>query len=168
MGLYGLLTFGRSAGFWATPSRIVGMSKEKIATAHAPAAIGPYSQAIRLGNLIFTAGQGGIDPATQQVVAGGITEQTTQTLENLKAVLESAGSSLAQVVKATVFLKDMNDFAAMNAVYAKYLSPEGVLAPARTTVEVARLPKDILVEIELIAEHEPGIHSYLHRPEGIK
>jgi 2-iminobutanoate/2-iminopropanoate deaminase len=144
------------------------MAKEKIATAHAPAAIGPYSQAIRLGNLIFTAGQGGIDPATQQVVAGGITEQTARTLENLKAVLEAAGSSLAQVVKATVFLKDMNDFAAMNAVYAKYLAPEGVLAPARTTVEVARLPKDILVEIELIADHEPGIHSYLHRPASIE
>jgi 2-iminobutanoate/2-iminopropanoate deaminase len=144
------------------------MGKEKIATAHAPAAIGPYSQAIRLGNLIFTAGQGGIDPATQQVVAGGIAEQTARTLENLKAVLESAGSSLAQVVKATVFLKDMNDFASMNAVYAKYLAPEGILAPARTTVEVARLPKDILVEIELIAEHEPGIHSYLHHPQSIQ
>ena len=144
------------------------MSKEKIATAHAPAAIGPYSQAIRLGNLIFTAGQGGIDPGTQQVVAGGISEQTERTLENLKAVLEAAGSSLAQVVKANVFLKDMNDFAAMNAVYAKYLAPEGVLAPARTTVEVARLPKDLLVEIELVAEHEPQIHSYLHRPEGIQ
>jgi 2-iminobutanoate/2-iminopropanoate deaminase len=144
------------------------MAKEKIATAHAPAAIGPYSQAIRLGNLIFTAGQGGIDPATQQVVAGGITEQTARTLENLKAVLEAAGSSLAQVVKANVFLKDMNDFASMNAVYAKYLAPEGVLAPARTTVEVARLPKDLLVEIELIAEHEPQIHSYLHRPTSIE
>ncbi len=143
------------------------MAKEKIATAHAPAAIGPYSQAIRLGNLLFTAGQIALDPATQQIVAGGIQEQTTRVLENLKAILESAGSSLAQVVKATVFLKDFNDFAAMNAVYGKYLAPEGVLAPARSTVEVSRLPKDALVEIELIAEHEPGIHSYLHRPPSI-
>jgi 2-iminobutanoate/2-iminopropanoate deaminase len=143
------------------------MAKEKIATAHAPAAIGPYSQAIRLGNLLFTAGQVALDPATQQMVAGGIQEQTTRVLENLKAILESAGSSLAQVVKATVFLKDFNDFAAMNEIYAKYLAPEGVLAPARSTVEVARLPKDALVEIELIAEHDPGIHSYLHRPPSI-
>src|SRR5580704_13890808 len=144
------------------------MPKEKIATAHAPEAIGPYSQAIRLGNLVFTAGQIALDPATQQVVGGGIQEQTTRVLENLKAILESAGSSLAQVVKATVFLKDFNDFAAMNEIYAKYLAPEGVLAPARSTVEVSRLPKDALIEIELIAEHEPGIHSYLHRPPSIQ
>ena len=144
------------------------MSKEKIATAHAPAAIGPYSQAIQLGNLVFTAGQIALDPATQQMVAGGITEQTTRVLENLKAILESAGSSLAHVVKATVFLKNFDDFAKMNEVYGKYLAPEGTLAPARTTVEVSRLPKDALVEIELVAEHEPGIHSYLHRPAGIQ
>jgi len=134
------------------------MAKEKIATAHAPQAIGPYSQAIRLGNLIFTAGQIALDPGTQQVIPGGIAEQTTRVLENLKAILESAGSSLAQVVKTTVFLRDMNDFAAMNVVYAQYMAPEGVLAPARSTVEVSRLPKDVLVEIEVIAEHEPGIH----------
>jgi 2-iminobutanoate/2-iminopropanoate deaminase len=144
------------------------MAKEKIATAHAPQAIGPYSQAIRLGNLVFTAGQAALDPATGQVVPGGITEQTVRTLENLKAILEAAGTSLPQVVKATVFLKDLNDFSAMNAVYAKYLAPEGVQAPARSTVEVSRLPKDVLVEIELIAEHEPGIHSYLHRVPGIQ
>ena len=144
------------------------MAKEKIATSHAPEAIGPYSQGIRLGNLIFTAGQIALDPTTQQVIPGGITEQTTRVLENLKAILESAGSSLAQVVKATVFLKDFNDFAAMNAVYGKYLAPEGILAPARSTVEVSRLPKDVLIEIDLVAEHEPGIHSYLHRPESIK
>jgi 2-iminobutanoate/2-iminopropanoate deaminase len=144
------------------------MAKEKIATAHAPQAIGPYSQAIRLGNLIFTAGQIALDPATQQVVPGGITEQTTRVLENIKAILESAGSSLAHVVKTTVFLRDMNDFAPMNAVYGQYLAPEGVLAPARSTVEVSRLPKDVLVEIEVVAEHEPGIHSYLHRPPGIQ
>ena len=140
------------------------MAKEKIATAHAPEAIGPYSQGIRVGNLIFTAGQIALDPATQQVIGGGISEQTARVLENLKAILESAGSSLAQVVKTTVFLRDMNDFPAMNAVYSRYLAPEGVLAPARSTVEVARLPKDVLVEIEVVAEHEPGIHSYLHRP----
>jgi len=128
------------------------MSKSAIATTAAPAAIGPYSQGVRAGNLIFTAGQIALDPATQQVVAPGITEQTTQVLENLKAILEAAGSSLAQVVKATVFLKDFNDFAAMNAVYGVYLAPEGVVPPARSTVEVSRLPKDVLVEIDLIAE----------------
>ena len=114
------------------------MAKERIATAHAPEAIGPYSQAIKLGNLIFTAGQIALDPATQQVVPGGITEQTTRVLENLKAILENAGSSLAQVVKTTVFLRDMNDFTAMNAVYGQYMAPEGVFAPARSTVEVSR------------------------------
>jgi 2-iminobutanoate/2-iminopropanoate deaminase len=144
------------------------MAKEKIATAHAPQAIGPYSQAVRLGNLVFTAGQAALDPVTQQVVPGGIAEQTVRTLENLKSILEAAGTSLAHVVKATVFLKDLNDFAAMNAVYARYLAPEGVAAPARSTVEVSRLPKDVLVEIEVIAEHEPGIHSYLHHPPGIQ
>ncbi|HEY1986097.1 MAG TPA: RidA family protein [Terracidiphilus sp.] len=139
------------------------MGKEKVVTPHAPEAIGPYSQGVRIGNLVFTAGQIALDPATQQMVAGGITEQTTRALENLKAILETGGSSLARVVKATVFLKDFNDFAAMNAVYATYLAPEGVEAPARTTVEVSRLPKDALVEIELVAEFEPGVHSYLHR-----
>ena len=128
------------------------MSKSQVSTPSAPAAIGPYSQAIRCGNLIFTAGQAALDPATGQLVAGGITEQTVRTLENLKAVVEAAGSSLARVVKATVYLKNMADFAAMNAVYATYLAPEGVVAPARTTVEAARLPKDALVEIELVAE----------------
>jgi 2-iminobutanoate/2-iminopropanoate deaminase len=128
------------------------MSKAAIQTNHAPAAIGPYSQGIRVGNLVFTAGQIALDPATQQVVAPGITEQTTRVMENLKAILEAAGSSLAQVVKATVFLKDFNDFAEMNAVYGAYVAPQGVAAPARSTVEVSRLPKDVLVEIELIAE----------------
>ena len=128
------------------------MSKHVIATTGAPAAIGPYSQAIRTGNLVFTAGQIALDPVTQQVTPGGITEQTTRVLENLKAILEAAGSSMAHVVKATVFLKDFNDFAAMNAVYGAYLAPEGVTAPARSTVEVARLPKDVLVEIELVAQ----------------
>ncbi len=128
------------------------MKKIVIATSAAPEAIGPYSQAIRSGNLVFTAGQIALDPATGQVVSGGIAEQTTRVMENLKAILEAAGSDLARVVKATVFLKDFNDFAAMNAVYGTYLAPEGVAAPARTTVEASRLPKDVLVEIELVAE----------------
>ncbi|MGA2084380.1 MAG: RidA family protein [Terracidiphilus sp.] len=128
------------------------MSKTVIATPSAPAAIGPYSQGIRMGNLVFTAGQAGVDPSTQQVVAGGIAEQTARTFENLKAILEAAGTSLGKVVKATVFLKDINDFAAMNAVYASYFGREPAPLPARTTVEAARLPKDVLVEIDLIAE----------------
>ena len=128
------------------------MSKAAVSTDKAPAAIGPYSQGIRAGNLVFTAGQIALDPATGQVVAPGIQEQTTRVLENLKAILEQAGSSLQQVVKATVFLKDFNDFAAMNSVYGAYLAPDGVTPPARTTVEVSRLPMDVLVEIDLIAE----------------
>jgi 2-iminobutanoate/2-iminopropanoate deaminase len=128
------------------------MSKNVIATEKAPAAIGPYSQGVRAGNLIFTAGQIALDPVSGEVVTGGIAEQTTRVLENLKAILEAGGSSLAKVVKSTVFLKDFNDFAAMNKVYGAYLGADGVQPPARTTVEVARLPKDVLVEIELVAE----------------
>jgi 2-iminobutanoate/2-iminopropanoate deaminase len=128
------------------------MSKAVIATKQAPAAIGPYSQGVRAANLVFTAGQIALDPATGLIVAPGIKEQTTQVLENLKAILEAAGTSLGRVVKATVFLKDFNDFAEMNAIYGAYLAPEGVVAPARSTVEVSRLPKDALVEIDLIAE----------------
>ena len=128
------------------------MTRSIISTDGAPAAIGPYAQGVRVGNLIFTAGQGGLDPLTGQLVPGGVKEQTARTIENLKAVLEAGGSSLGQVVKATVFLKDLNDFAAMNAVYAKYFAADGDSLPARTTVEVARIPKDALVEIELIAE----------------
>jgi 2-iminobutanoate/2-iminopropanoate deaminase len=128
------------------------MSKQVIATSGAPAAIGPYVQGVRAGNLLFTAGQIALDPATLVIVEGGITAQTTRVLDNLKAVLEAGGSSLAQVVKTTVYLKDMGDFAAMNAVYATYLALDGVTPPARTTVEVSRLPKDSLVEIEAVAE----------------
>jgi 2-iminobutanoate/2-iminopropanoate deaminase len=128
------------------------MSKERVSTSKAPAALGPYSQGVKLGNLLFTAGQGPMNPSTGKIVDGGITEQTTQVMENLKAILEAGGASLDKAVKASVFLKDMNDFAAMNAVYAKYLAPEGVTPPARTTVQAARLPGDILVEIDVIAE----------------
>src|SRR5271170_3734411 len=126
-------------------------SKTAISTPHAPAAIGPYSQAVRVGDFLYTSGQVALDPATGQIVSGGIEAQTTRVLENLKAVLEAAGASLGQVFKTTVFLKDMNDFAAMNAIYGKYLVPEGTVAPARSTVEVVRLPKDALVENEVIA-----------------
>jgi len=128
------------------------MARSIISTDGAPAAIGPYSQGVRVGNLIFTAGQGGLDPVTGQVVSGGIKEQTERTIANLKAVLEAGGSSLGQVVKATVFLKDINDFAAMNAVYASFFESESDTLPARTTVEVARLPRNLLVEIEVVAE----------------
>ncbi len=128
------------------------MTRSVITTDGAPAAIGPYAQGVRVGNLIFTAGQGALDPATGQVVPGGITDQTKRTIENLKAVLEAGGSSLGQVVKATVFMKDLNDFSAMNAVYASYFGADSETLPARTTVEVARLPRNLLVEIEVIAE----------------
>lgn len=125
--------------------------KTAITTSKAPAAIGPYSQAVRIGDFLFTSGQVALDPASGQLIQGGIEEQTTRVLENLKAVLEAAGSDLRSVVKTVVFLKNMGDFAAMNAIYASYLAPEGVTAPARSTVEVARLPKDALVEIEVVA-----------------
>jgi 2-iminobutanoate/2-iminopropanoate deaminase len=125
--------------------------KTKISTEDAPAAIGPYSQAVRAGGMLFTSGQVALDPATGAVVPGGIAEQTTRVLENLKAVLTEAGLDMTHVVKTSVFLKSMGDFAAMNEIYAGYLAAEGNVAPARSTVEVARLPKDALVEIELIA-----------------
>jgi len=125
--------------------------KQAVSTKSAPAAIGPYSQAVRIGGFLYTSGQVGLDPVSGAVVEGGIEAQTTRALENLKAVLEAAGTSLKSVVKTTVFLKNMSDFAAMNAIYAQYFAPEGVVAPARSTVEVARLPKDGLVEVEAIA-----------------
>ena len=125
--------------------------KSAVSTPNAPAAIGPYSQAVQTGEMIYASGQVPLDPVSGKMVEGGIREQTVRVLENLQAVLAAAGSSLEQVVKTTVFLKDKNDFAAMNAIYGKYFAPEGVVAPARSTVEVARLPKDALVEIEVIA-----------------
>ena len=125
--------------------------KQPITTPNAPAAIGPYSQAIAIDGFVYTSGQVGFDPTTGELVPGGITEQTEQVLRNLTAVLAAAGCTLADTVKTTVFLKDMNDFAAMNEVYARHLAPPGAIAPARSTVEAARLPRDARVEIELIA-----------------
>jgi len=138
------------------PPQSSTQNKTAISTQDAPAAIGPYSQAVRVGEMLFASGQIPIDPKTGHLVPGGITEQTTQVMENIKAVLNKAGIDLVHVVKTTVFLKNMNDFAAMNAVYAKYLAPEGVVPPARSTVEVARLPKDALVEVEVVAMESPG------------
>ena len=123
------------------------MKREIISTDKAPAAVGPYSQAVRVGDLVFTAGQVALDPATGKLVEGGIEEQTRQVLQNLAAVLEAAGSSLDKVVKTTVFLKDMGDFAAMNAVYAEFFPTD---PPARSTVEVSALALGALVEIEAI------------------
>lgn len=122
--------------------------KDVISTQRGPKAIGPYSQAIRANGFIFISGQGAMDPATGQIVEGGIAQQTERTLENVKAIVEAAGSSLEKAVKATVFLKDMNDFAAMNEVYSRYFPTS---PPARATVEVARLPRDLRVEIDVIA-----------------
>lgn len=122
--------------------------REIISTKDAPQAIGPYSQAIKSNGFIFTSGQIAIDPATQQLITGDVSAQTDRVLRNLSEILEAAGSGLGKVVRATVFLKNMNDFAAMNTVYGKYFSSA---PPARSTVEVARLPKDALVEIDVIA-----------------
>ncbi len=121
--------------------------KEIIATEKGPKAIGPYSQAIRANGFIFTAGQVAFDPATGQIVEGDVAAQTVRVLENLKAIVEAAGSSLDHAVKATVYLKDMGDFAAMNEVYARYFAKN---PPARSTVEAARLPRDARVEIDLV------------------
>ena len=130
----------------------LSQNKTAISTNDAPAAIGPYSQAVRVGDMLFTSGQIAIDPATGNLVPGGIEAQTTRVLENLKAVLAEAGLGLENVIKTTVFLQSMSDFAAMNAIYATYLAPEGVVPPARSTVAVAGLPKGVLVEIECIAK----------------
>jgi 2-iminobutanoate/2-iminopropanoate deaminase len=123
--------------------------KEIIATQHGPKAIGPYSQAVRANGFVFISGQVAFDPATGQLVEGDVARQTERVLMNLKAIVEAAGSSLEKALRTTVFLKDMNDFAAMNEVYARYLPPGS--APARSTVEVARLPRDVRIEIDLIA-----------------
>jgi len=128
-------------------SRSSSMKKE-VKTAQAPQAIGPYSQGIIANGFVFCSGQIPLNPATGAVIEGGIEDQTRQVLKNLSAVLEAAGSSLDKAVKCTVFLQDMNDFAAMNKVYAEFFK---LPAPARAAVQVARLPKDVKVEIELIA-----------------
>lgn len=122
--------------------------KEVISTDMGPKAIGPYSQAIRAGGFVFISGQVAFDPATSQIVEGDVARQTARVLENLKAIAEAAGTSLDKAVRATVYLKDMGEFAAMNEVYAKYFAAN---PPARATVEVARLPRDVRVEIDLIA-----------------
>ena len=122
--------------------------RDVIATKEGPQAIGPYSQAIRANGFIFVSGQVAIDPANQQFIAGDVAAQTDRAIRNLAGILKAAGSSLEKVVRASVFLKNMSDFAAMNEVYGKYF---GSAPPARSTVEVARLPKDALVEIDVIA-----------------
>ena len=127
------------------------MSKQAISTPLAPAAIGPYSQAIRSGNLVFLSGQIPLDPQTGNMVEGDAAVQTARVLQNLSAILEAAGSSLGQVVKTTVYLRDLADFAMMNEVYARFFDD---VPPARATVEVARLPRNVSVEIDLIAEVE--------------
>ena len=119
-----------------------------ISTPNAPKAIGPYSQAIRARGLVFISGQVAIDPATQQVIEGEVAAQTERVIKNISAILSSAESSLDQVVRTTVFLKNMNDFAAMNEVYGKFFN---AAPPARSTVDVSRLPKDVLIEIDVIA-----------------
>jgi len=122
--------------------------RDVISTPDAPKAIGPYSQAIRAKGFVFVSGQVAFDPATQQIINGDVAVQTERVLKNISAILKAAGSSLEKVVRSTVFLKNMNDFAAMNEVYGKFFSSQ---PPSRSTVEVARLPKDVLVEIDVIA-----------------
>lgn len=122
--------------------------KDRIQTDRAPQAIGPYSQAIKANGFVFLSGQIALDPATMRIVEGGVREQTERVLRNLAAVLEAAGSNLDRVVKTTVFLADMNEFAAMNEVYGGFF---GDVPPARSTVEVRRLPRDVRVEIDVIA-----------------
>jgi len=124
------------------------MSKRIIKTDKASLPVGPYNQAVSIGNLIYTAGQIPLDPAGN-MVSGGIKEQTQQVLENVKTVIEAGGSTLDKVIKATVFLKDLNDFAGMNEIYSQYF--KNANAPARTTIQVSRIPKDSLVEIEVVA-----------------
>ena len=124
------------------------MKRQIVATDAAPKAVGPYSQAVWAGDLLFCAGQIPLEPATGNIVPGGITEQATRVLENIRGLLQSQGLDFRNVVKATVFLSDMNNFAAMNEVYATFFTTD---PPARSTVQVARLPKDALVEIEIVA-----------------
>lgn len=125
--------------------------KVVISTTSAPAAIGPYSQAVRVGEFVYTSGQVALDPATGDLLAGGVVEQTERVCENLRAVLNEAGLNFTHVVKTTVFMQNLGDFAAMNEVYGRYFAPADVTPPARSTVQVAALPRGALVEIECIA-----------------
>ena len=125
-------------------------TRTTVATEYAPAAIGPYAQAIVAGDFVFCSGQIPLDPTTNRIVEGGIEIQTRRVLDNLAAVLQAGGSSLAQVVKTTIFLADMDDFATVNTIYGEYFGSE---PPARATVQVARLPRDVRIEIEAIALH---------------
>ena len=127
-------------------------NKTAVSTKEAPAAIGPYSQAVRVGDTLFCSGQVALDPVTGNLIHGGIQEQTTRVLENIKAVLAAAGLDMVHVVKTTVFLTNMADFAAMNEIYGRYFAPEGVVPPARSTIQVSALPKGAIVEIEVIAK----------------
>ena len=139
----GPFQLGRAESY-AIPTRDV------VSTGKAPKAIGPYSQGIKAGDFVFTAGQAGVDPATGKLVEGGIAEQTRQTLKNVQAIVEAAGTTLDRVVKCGVFLADMGDFQAMNAVYAEFFPPDKN-PPARTTVQAAKLPLGALVEIDAVA-----------------
>lgn len=151
-----ILGRGRTLGFGFTGVSTTTMankvtmheSLEIVGTSQAPAAIGPYSQAIKVGSLVFCSGCIPLNPETMEIVPGGVEEQAQQALKNLKAVVEASGSELGKVAKVTVFLKNMNDFAAVNGIYANFF---GDHKPARSAVEVARLPKDVLVEVEAIA-----------------
>ncbi len=129
--------------------------KNIVSTTSAPAAIGPYSQAIRVGDVVYTSGQVALDPASGNLIEGGVVEQTERVCENLRAVLNETDLNLTHVIKTTVFLQNLGDFAAMNEVYARYFAPDTTVPPARSTVQVAALPKGALVEIECIAIADP-------------
>jgi 2-iminobutanoate/2-iminopropanoate deaminase len=133
----------------ASFQRSIPVGKQIVTTTQAPAAIGPYSQAVRSGNLVFVSGQIPLDPATGQLVEGGIEPQAERVLKNLAAILEAAGSGLDRALKVTVYLRDLEDFARLNEVYARYFPAQ---PPARATVEVRRLPRDVAVEMDVIAE----------------
>lgn len=137
--------------FVVTQGKNVSMERTKIATTQAPGAIGPYSQAIRCGQFLYTSGQIALDPATGDMVGSDVQTQTERAIQNMQAVLASAGASLAHVVKTTVFLASMSDFQAMNTIYARYFEGPERLSPARSTVAVAELPRRALVEIECVA-----------------
>lgn len=126
-------------------------TKTIVSSTDAPAAIGPYAQAVRVGDLVYTSGQVALDPASGNLIEGGVAEQTQRVCENLRAVLNAVDLTLTDVVKTTVFLQDMNDFAAMNEVYARHFAPANYVPPARSTIQVAKLPKGGLVEIECVA-----------------